>query len=713
VGFNPAAHPSPPCPSPAGGRGGTAQRWVRVGRFVTAGLKPAPFQVNGPWRSLAVFVQALLAVWLALALFPIQAGASQTCPAASGFQALIVRGSDATLRSVDREKAYERAIQLCPDQTETYHSLSALLRVQHDFQAALYWARRGLDKTPGDAQLRLDEATGLVLAGQPGAALELLNRLPRSATTEFYLGMAYRALQQHAAAQQAFYAAAALGYHDAYVFYALIEQDRALHDEAAGLRDFKTLYRRFPNSPWLHLVLGDAYMNRYDDANARAEYDEALRIAPELPVAHFKLGYLAFVQGDYAQAARQFRTEIGLDPGFGEAYLYLGVTLRRQGKIQDSVPLLEQAVKLDSHSALAYSALAGAQRQSNQLSSALETLRTAEMRFPNDATFPAQRAALLRESGRTREAEREAARSESLSRQANPLRSSAMDKSATAATTSASAAESGRPGTVYRATPAMQTSTTNPALRERETEALAAISIHGPPARRLILEGKTYLTFGDPIPAIQSFLEAAKLEPSSAEPLYYLGTAFFFIGERSKSPSAYEHSEQNFKSALELSPSYDRAEFMLGAIAAIQSRLPEAQKYLAQAVQMNPSNPYYHLHYGILLRHLGNDVAAIKELRAAEALNPQYALTHLELGSIDEQAENYAEARRQLEYAVKLNPNLPVAYYHLAVVYSHLGMAADSKAAYAKFRAEKAQQEDEPSTVIASAEQWGSDRRHQ
>jgi tetratricopeptide (TPR) repeat protein len=615
---------------------------------------------------------------------------------------------------MDREKAYEQAIQFCPNQTEIYHSLLALLRAQHDFEGALCWAKRGLSKTPGDAQLRLDEAVGLVLAGHPTTALAALTKLPRSASTEFYLGMAYRALQEHAAAQQAFSTAVELGYHDPYVFYALIEQDRALRDKAGGLRDFKILYSRFPDSPWLHLVLGDAYMNRYDDANARSEYEKALQITPNLPVVHFKLGYLAFVRGDYVQAAREFRSEIGLDPGFGEAFLYLGVTLRRQGKVGEAVPLLEKAVALDPNSALPYSALAAAERQTNRLASALGTLRAAEKRFPNDATFPAQRAALLREIGRKNEAEKEAALAERLSQHANPLRRSAGSESSRIASLTASTPESGARanGTVHGTRPAMQsidkTSAQTLPLQRREAEALAAIDRKYNRPRRLVLEGQIYLKFGDPIPAMRAFLEAAKLEPKSPEPLYYVGTSFFLMGERTKSPAYYERAEQNFKAALDLSSQYDRAEFMVGVIAAMQSRLSEAHEYLEKAIRMNPSNPYYHLHYGILLKHLGKDAAALKEIRVAEALNPSYALTHFELGTVYERAGNYMEARRQLEYAVSLNSHLSVAYYHLGVVYSHLGLPARSNAAYAKFRLEKAHQQDESSSVIASAAEWGS-----
>ena len=53
--------------------------------------------------------------------------------------------------------------------------------------------------------------------------------------------MAYRALHNSRAAQQAFAKALAMGYPDSYIFYVLIEQDRELRDQEAGLKDFQTL----------------------------------------------------------------------------------------------------------------------------------------------------------------------------------------------------------------------------------------------------------------------------------------------------------------------------------------------------------------------------------------------------------------------------------------------------------------------------------------
>jgi tetratricopeptide (TPR) repeat protein len=578
--------------------------------------------------------------------------------------------------------------------------------------------------------------------------------------------MGYRAMGEHKAAQQAFSKALDLGYPDPYVIYALIEQDRDLHDKEAGLKDFQTLYKRFPDSAWVHVVLGDVYMSRYEDSNAESEYTKALAIDPKLPVVHFQLGSLAFSHNDYSQAAEEFRKEIDLDPAFGDAYLYLGLTLRRQGKNQAALPVLERAVAVEPNSPLSYRALAVVQVNMNAVDAASETLRTAKMRFPSETAFAAQLAVLLKQMGRSEEAEEEAALAESLSRKGNrphqapgaplqtsegqiaqsqPPAGSADPASKPAFPAAHTAPNQVQPGDaagadrslaivkgdlqqclerndaacagaalsaisdpkVLRTTDYLELKAQALALEHRKPEAMTAIyaAIEGNPSNPhyLITQGRIHASFNEPLEATTSFLKAAELEPNSPEPFYFLGTTFFLLAERYKSPDYFSRAERNFRAALEASRDYHRAEFMLGVINAVLSRVGEARTHLQRAIQMDPSNPYYHLHYGILLKHEGDNHGALGEMMTAEEENPSYALTHFELGTVYEKLGDYAQATKQLEAALKLNPGLSAAYYHLGAVYAHVGRGEESKAAYARFLVEKEHSDQPNPDPVASA----------
>jgi tetratricopeptide (TPR) repeat protein len=244
-------------------------------------------------------------------------------------------------------------------------------------------------------------------------------------------------------------------------------------------------------------------------------------------------------------------------------------------------------------------------------------------------------------------------------------------------------------------------------LQHRQREALAAIqtAIEGNASQPhyLITQGRLYLEFGQPMDAVASFLIAAKLEPDSPEPLYFLGTTFFLLAQNNHSPDYYRRAINHFQSALQVSPDYPRAEFMLGVIDAVQSRLEDARKHLQRAIQLEPSNPYYHLHYGILLKHTGDDRGALSEMQTAEEMNPSYALTHFEIGTVYEKLGQYTDAKRELQAALEFNPGLSAPYYHLGAVFARLGYTEESKAAFARFNVMKEQATQPNSDPAASA----------
>jgi len=689
--------------------------------------------------------------------------AGDPCLGSPDVQKLAAEGSNTQLSYTRRKTAYEQALKLCPGQRSLYHSIAVLTLQNHKSSEGLRWVRSGLHRWPGDPQLQLDEAVALISEGRPEDSLPILTKLPSSAESQFYLGMAERALGDHKAAQQALSKALDLGSQDPYVLYVLIEQDRDLHDKAAGLRDFQTLAQRFPDSAWLHVVLGDAYMSRYEDSNAQSEYAQALAIDPHLPVIHFQLGCLAFSHDNRPRAAEEFRKEIDLDPAFGDAYLYLGLTLRRDGKNQAALPMLERAVALEPNSPLPYRALTVVQVNLNQMEAATRTLRVAKQRFPSEPAFAAQLAVLLKQMGRPAEAKDEAKLAELLSRKGNrphqapgtvgsggessanpPPGAGGTDSAAPPASPGAqnpahqadgkagashtyaivfddllrcleredaaaasSALAAIRDPQVLRTTDFLELKARTLALEHHKPEALAAIqsAVERDPRQPhyLITQGRIYLGFGQPPDAITSFLNAAKLEPNSPEPLYFLGTSFFLLAQSNHSPDYYRRAVDHFQLALQASPDYHRAEFMLGVIDAVQSRLEEARKHLERAIQLEPSNPYYRLHFGILLKHEGDNRGALREMKTAEEMNPSYALTHFELGTVYEKLGQYEEAGTQLQAALKLNPSLSAPYYHLGSVYAHLGRTEESKAAFARFNEMKEQSDQANSDPAASA----------
>ena len=716
---------------------------------------------SGSMHSVAAWSLSFLAcTGLFVLLIPLASLAQSSCAENSSVRKLIEGGRDIHRSFDKRKRDFEKVLGSCRQDKLAYQDLSALLRQHQDLTGALQWIQRGVKAVPNDPGLTGDLAVLFLSVGKPQEALRALTGLQSTARVEFYRGLAYRALRDDRAAQQSFSRAFEMGYEDPYVLYLLIEQEHVLGDQDAGLQHFKVFSERFPDSPWLHVLLGNAYASRHDVTNAEAEYRQAEQRDPDLPSLHYALGRLAFDSTDYPTAREDFRKEIELNPSFGEAYLYLGATLQREGETASAVPCFEKAVKHDPNFALSYNQLASAQIELRHFQDALHTLTTAKSRFPNDVAFPTRLSQLLNRLGRPKEAKDESAIAKQLNRQGNPQlfdashldlsqekgQESAVPMTGTAGADASSSDLSGEAKQGPSAVGAHFASELDPlknclaradrkcaieassklqeaefkddpeyldlsaqvmSLESKNVEALAAVdrAIKMEPTRanHLMTQGQIYQRSHDQIDAIQSFLQAAKLQPEWVEPAYSLGMSFFILGNEDDNVEYYDRGARHFQLAIELDPNSHKAEFMLGIIEALEDHPEKSKEHIEHALRMSPQNAYYHLHYGILLNHTGDGEGALREMKIAEALDHSNPLTYLNLGLVEVRLQNYTEARKRLETAVRLNPNLSSAYYNLGGVYRHLGLTELSKAAYEKFQVAKGREQQEEVDPVEAA----------
>jgi tetratricopeptide (TPR) repeat protein len=304
----------------------------------------------------------------------------------------------------DRRQAYEQLIRNNPSDHSLYADYASLLIANHDYAPALTWITKGLAVVPSDTGLRLRHAIALHALGRHEASLKILQELPASGESRFYMGLDCRSLGEHKSAQNYLAEARDLGLRDPYALYSLIEEDHALGDKAAGLHHFQLFLTDFPDSPWLHVLYANAYAKKENDAEARKEYQEALRLKPDLPAVNFRLGFLLYKDGEFIPAADCFRKELALNPSYSDANLFLGQTLRSLGREEEAIVHLRKAIALDARSELAYRALVAALGEKGDFNGAVEILRKAEKEFPVDPSFPALLASVLTRLNREDEA---------------------------------------------------------------------------------------------------------------------------------------------------------------------------------------------------------------------------------------------------------------------------------------------------------------------
>ena len=244
-------------------------------------------------------------------------------------------------------------------------------------------------------------------------------------------------------------------------------------------------------------------------------------------------------------------------------------------------------------------------------------------------------------------------------------------------------------------------------LEHNEAEALAdidrAIQMDPKQASYFVTRGRLFQKSHDQVHAIESFLQAAQLQPGWIEPVYSLGMSFFILGNEEDDNEYYDRAARHFNAALGLEPNSHKTEFMLGVVEAIEDHLEKGKAHFENALKMDPQNAYYHLEYGILLDRSGDDNEGLREMKIAETLDHSNPLIYSNIGRLEARRGNYAEARKHLETAVHLDSNLTAAYYSLGGVYHHLGLTELSQAAYKEFQLAKArEQQKEPDPVEAA-----------
>lgn len=103
-----------------------------------------------------------------------------------------------------------------------------------------------------------------------------------------------------------------------------------------------------------YLEEGNAYLRRGDMAGAIGMYEKAVEADPSNYMAHNSLGAALSSIGDFERAIGHFRTAVAVNDSFLEGHYNLGRGLAEIGSYDFALTELREAIRLDSTYALAY-----------------------------------------------------------------------------------------------------------------------------------------------------------------------------------------------------------------------------------------------------------------------------------------------------------------------------------------------------------------------
>lgn len=618
----------------------------------------------------------LFASYLLLVLTSVYAAPQAACHGQSAVKGWVQQGNDPKNPFEKRRAAFEQALAACPSDADLYDGFSAFLLKHRDFGLALRWIRRGLQVAPSSPDLKLSLSVALLSTGQTSEALSVLKQLPSGPRNEFYLGMAYRNLGDHQAAREALAKSFAQGYEDPYVLYVLIEQERILGDKGAGLGHFRIFCERFPNSPFLHLLLGDAYLFKDKNGDAANEYHQALKMDPSLPAVNFRLGYLDFKRARYSEAADLFRKEIELSPAFAESYLYVGACLHRLGQHDAATTFLQQAITRNPHSRLAYRELAVVQLEANHPDTALQLLKTAVKRFPDDQALHAQLAQLLTKLGHFEEAKQEAQFAQRVSargvRQEQTTLESLESASAQAAAGGGATEEESR--SPSSSTPSEGSSKPGAQGVASAAETAAFDLPRSGPVSPALDRARGCLARADLQCAVAALSEVRDQELRRTPDFLELQARTLTLQHK------YHDALEAIKLAIQKDPHQVRYLLVEGGLYQRIGDQDSAVRAFLKAQELDPRSPVPVYSIGMSFFALGyyfNDPKyydrASRHFRLALELDPRFSKAEFMLGVIDVVRFALNDAKPHYERAIQLDPEN--AYYHLhyGVLLSRLG----------------------------------------
>jgi len=256
----------------------------------------------------------------------------------------------------------------------------------NDLPAALDRFRSASKLEPSNSEVRFNIGLTLLRMGRAKEAVASLQGVSKPTDEARYLlGMAHFQLAEYEKAAEEIKDLRDFPRMD-HVLYMREECNRLLGRTQEARENFRELNRRFPDSPWMHFLLGNAYENQANPEQARAEYKLALARDPHQPNANFALGYLYFREQDYEQARPWFENELAVQSCHALASFYLGEMARAAANLDGAVRHYRQSIACNADSAEAHLKLGSALAELKRNQEALSELKRAAQLAPENSS---------------------------------------------------------------------------------------------------------------------------------------------------------------------------------------------------------------------------------------------------------------------------------------------------------------------------------------
>jgi tetratricopeptide (TPR) repeat protein/serine/threonine protein kinase len=181
-------------------------------------------------------------------------------------------------------------------------------------------------------------------------------------------------------------------------------KDKGRPDEAIAC--YREALRLKPDYAQAYASLGNAFMEQGKPAEAEAAYRRAIELQVDsAEAAELNLGDALFQQGKLAEAAEIYRRAIARKRDYAPAHYNLGTTLAKQGKLAEAAAAFRKAIELKPDFAAAHYNLGNALTDQGKLAEAEAAYRKAVELTPDGTDAHYNLGNALRDQGKAAEAE--------------------------------------------------------------------------------------------------------------------------------------------------------------------------------------------------------------------------------------------------------------------------------------------------------------------
>lgn len=159
------------------------------------------------------------------------------------------------------------------------------------------------------------------------------------------------------------------------------------------------MLQTFPDSSFLHNILGATHVGLGQFDTAIASYQQALKINPDDAKTYFNLGNAFNDKGDQGAAIKSYKQTLKIDPRYVLAYNNMGNALKDEGDLVQAIDSYKQALNIEPDYAEVHNNLGNALKDSGNLEQAISSYRRALQVMPDYAEAYNNMGSALKDKG--------------------------------------------------------------------------------------------------------------------------------------------------------------------------------------------------------------------------------------------------------------------------------------------------------------------------